>query len=73
MALIGGSQHKVVRGRLVVANNSLNNLLTTSGESRIILLPERSSICQYRPKLSAINVKSNQEHVYFWPTLYCTF
>jgi len=28
-----------------------------SGESRIIFLPERSSICQYRLKLSAINVK----------------
>ena len=28
-----------------------------SGESRIIFLPERSSICQYRPKLSAINIK----------------
>ena len=28
-----------------------------SGESRIIFLPERSSICQYPPKISAINVK----------------
>ena len=27
-----------------------------SGESRIIFLPERSSICQYPPKISAINV-----------------
>ena len=27
-----------------------------SGESRIIFLPERSSICQYRPKISAINI-----------------
>jgi len=30
----------------------------TSGESRIIFLPERCSICQYRPKISAINVKN---------------
>jgi len=28
-----------------------------SGQRRIIFLPERSSICQYRPKMSAINVK----------------
>ena len=29
----------------------------TSGESRIIFLPERSSICQYPCKISTINVK----------------
>ena len=29
-----------------------------SGESRIIFLPERSSICQYPPKISAINKQS---------------
>ena len=29
----------------------------SSGESRIIFLPERSSICQYPPKISAINIK----------------
>jgi len=28
-----------------------------SGESRIIFLPERSSFCQYPPKISAINIK----------------
>jgi len=28
-----------------------------SGESRIIFFPERSSICQYPPKISAINIK----------------
>jgi len=28
-----------------------------SGESRIIFLAERSSICQYPPKISAINIK----------------
>jgi len=28
-----------------------------SGESRTIFLPERSSICQYPPKISAINIK----------------
>ena len=28
-----------------------------SGESRIIFLPERSSICQYPPKIWAINIK----------------
>jgi len=28
-----------------------------SDESRIIFLPERSSICQYLPKISAINIK----------------
>jgi len=31
--------------------------LVTSGESRIIFLPERSGICQYPPKISAINIK----------------
>jgi len=30
---------------------------SSSGESRIIFLPERSSICQYRPKISAKNIK----------------
>ena len=45
----------------------------TSGESRIIFLPERSSIYQYRPEVSAIIVKkSHQEHVCFLPTPYCT-
>ena len=28
-----------------------------SSESRIIFLPERSSICQHPPKISAINIK----------------
>ena len=31
-------------------------LLLDSGESRIIFLPERSSICQHPPRISAINV-----------------
>jgi len=31
--------------------------LTGSGESRTIVLPERSSICQNPCKISAINVK----------------
>ena len=31
--------------------------LSPSGESRIIFLPERCSICQFRPTISAINVK----------------
>jgi len=31
--------------------------VSISGESRIIFLPERSSICQYPPKISAINIK----------------
>jgi len=29
----------------------------SSGESRIIFLPERCSICQYPPEISAINAK----------------
>jgi len=32
-------------------------LLETSGENRIIFLPERSCICQNLPKISAINIK----------------
>jgi len=28
----------------------------TSGESRIIILPERSSMCQCQPKILAINI-----------------
>ena len=32
--------------------------LMSSSESRIIFLPERSSICQYRPEISAIIVKT---------------
>ena len=31
--------------------------ILTSGESRIIFLPERSSSCQNPPKISAINIK----------------
>ena len=38
---------------------SANLLICTSGESRIIFLPERSSICQYPPKISAINIKKS--------------
>jgi len=32
-----------------------------SGQSRIIFLPERSSICQYTPKLSAISIKKQSK------------
>ena len=35
----------------------LFKLVHTSGESRTIFLPERCSICQYCPKISAINEK----------------
>jgi len=43
----------------------------SSDESKIIFLPERSSICHFVPKIRPWFWK--QEHVYFWPTLYCTF
>ena len=45
---------------------------TTSGESRIIFLPERSSICQYPPKISAINKKkqSRERLLLAHPVLY---
>ena len=33
------------------------DIYLSSGESRIIFLPEQFSICQYPPKISAINVK----------------
>jgi len=33
----------------------------SSGESRIIFLPERSSIYQYRPEISAIIVKKQSK------------
>jgi len=44
----------------------------TCGESRIIFLPERSSICQYRPETSAIIVKtqSRARLVLAHPVLY---
>jgi len=32
------------------------NRVLISGESRIVFLPEQSSVCQYPPKISAINV-----------------
>ena len=32
-------------------------IVTGNGESRIIFLPERFSIFQYPPKISAVNVK----------------
>jgi len=35
--------------------------VVTSGESRIIFLPERSSICQYPPKISVINIKKQSK------------
>jgi len=35
----------------------LHYYVKSSGESRIIFLPARSSICQYPPKISAINIK----------------
>jgi len=37
-------------------NRETISIVKPSGKSRIIFLPERSSICQYPPKLSAINV-----------------
>ena len=38
-----------------------------SGESRINnFLPEQSSICQYPPKISAINIKSNLHYLRKW-------
>ena len=44
--------------RSITPNLLRNPKLRTigSGESRIIFLPERSSICQYPSKISAINV-----------------
>ena len=42
---------------LKLDNYLLRKRYTSSGESRIIFLPERSSICQYPPKISAINRK----------------
>jgi len=50
----------------------LNILPLSSGESRIIFLPERSSICQYPCKNSATNVKK-QSRARLLLTLYCTF
>jgi len=46
--------------------------MLVSGESRIIFLPERSSICQYRPEISAIIVKtqSRARLVLAHPVLY---
>ena len=41
----------------IVKVHNLNKHDVRSGESRIIFLPERSSICQYPPKISAINIK----------------
>ena len=50
----------------------IQQALHTSGESRIIFLPERSSICQYRPEISAIIVKtqSRARLVLAQPVLY---
>ena len=52
--------HRAERGRGAVDISTAASIQTrraaTSGESRIIFLPERSSICQYPPKISAINV-----------------
>jgi len=47
-------------------------LLKSSGESRIIFLPERSSIYQYRPEISAIIVKkqSRTRLLFAHPLLY---
>ena len=46
--------------------------MLVSGESRMIFLPERSSICQYRPEISAIIVKtqSRARLVLAHPVLY---
>jgi len=50
-----------------------NFYIIHSGESRIIFLPERSSIFQCPPKLSAISIKKQSRARFFWPTLYCAF
>ena len=49
-----------------------DDCVTVSGESRIIFWPERSSICQYRPDISAITVKtqSRARLVLAHPVLY---
>ena len=46
-----------IRCHLYVSKPTFWRSLLTSGESRIIFLPERSSICQHPCKISAINVK----------------
>ena len=47
-------------------------VVTASGESRIIFLPERSNIYQYRPEISAIIVKkqSRTRLLFAHPLLY---
>ena len=52
--------------------SALDGRVSASGESGIIFLPERCSICQYRPKLSAINVKkqSRARLLLAYPVLY---
>jgi len=43
--------------RLQIAISYKSLSVESGGESRIIFLPERSSICQYPCKISAINVE----------------
>jgi len=53
-------------------NSETISIVKTSGESRIIFLPERSSIYQYRPEISAIIVKkqSRTRLLFAHPLLY---
>ena len=44
-------------GPTIRSDPTIYIVIVSSGESRIIFLSERSSICQYPPKISAINVK----------------
>ena len=54
------------------SSSGSSKMVPPSGESRIIFLPERSSICQYGPEISAIIVKtqSRARLVLAHPVLY---
>jgi len=53
--LLGSTLHN--RDKLAYPHCGEYLFCLPSGESRIIFLPERSSICQHPPKISAINTK----------------
>jgi len=74
----GGKFHEISFDDVIVLTQPCYNffandhIIIISGESRIIFLPERSSIYQYRPEISAIIVKkqSRTRLLFAHPLLY---
>jgi len=69
--VILGNQSRLICCFMVITEENPGSRIS-SGESRIIFLPERSSIYQYRPEISAIVVKKQSRTRLLFAHPYCT-